>query len=66
MDELKRVFEARRSVNFFDPKKGLENALLEKIINLASLVPSAFNLQPWELIAVKSADAKKRLFPLTN
>lgn len=66
MTDLKQIFEVRRSINFFDAKKGLDNGLLEKIIDLASLAPSAFNLQPWELIAVKSDEAKKRLYPLTN
>ncbi len=66
MTDLKQIFEARRSINFFDPEKKLEDGLLEKIINLASLAPSAFNLQPWELIAVMSEEAKRKLFPLTN
>ncbi len=66
MTDLKAIFEARRSVNFFDRHKDLEAGVLERIIALASLVPSAFNLQPWELIAVKSEAAKQRLYPLTN
>jgi nitroreductase len=66
MKDLQQVFEERRSVNFFDAKKALDDKTLENIINLASTAPSAFNLQPWELIAVKSVHAKKRLYPLTN
>lgn len=64
--DLQKVFEERRSVNFFNPERKLPDELLRKIINLASLTPSAFNLQPWEIIAVKSETAKERLFPLTN
>jgi len=60
--ELKKVFEERRSINFFDVNKGVEDGLLKDIINLAVLAPSAFNLQPWEIIAVKSKAAKDRLF----
>jgi putative NAD(P)H nitroreductase len=66
MTDLKEIFEARRSVNFFDGKKTLESGVLENIINLAVLVPSAFNLQPWELIAVKSVEAKKKLYALAS
>jgi nitroreductase len=66
MTDLKQIFEARRSINFFDVKKGLSTEVLEEIINLANLAPSAFNLQPWEIIAVKSDDAKKRLLPLAS
>lgn len=44
MADLKQIFEERRSINFFDVNKELENGVLENIINLASLAPSAFNL----------------------
>ncbi len=63
---LKEVFEERRSINFFDTNKGVEDALLKNIINLAVLAPSAFNLQPWEIIAVKSKEAKERLYKLSS
>ena len=66
MTDLKELFEARRSVNFFNKQKGLADEVLQNIINLASLAPSAFNLQPWEIIAVKSENAKKRLYPLAS
>ncbi|MBZ9687144.1 nitroreductase family protein [Clostridium estertheticum] len=63
---LKQVYEDRRSINFFDTNKGVEDGLLKDIINLAVLAPSAFNLQPWEIIAVKTVDAKERLHKLSN
>lgn len=62
--DLLKVFEERRSVNFFNPDRKLTDDLLRKIINLAALAPSAFNLQPWEIIAVKSEAAKEKLYPL--
>jgi len=58
---LKEVYEARRAINFFDTNKGVEDGLLKDIINIAVLAPSAFNLQPWEIIAVKSKEGKERL-----
>ncbi|MBU3199414.1 nitroreductase family protein [Clostridium estertheticum] len=58
---LKEVYEGRRAINFFDTNKGVEDGLLKDIINLAVLAPSAFNLQPWEIIAVKSKVGKERL-----
>ncbi|HEX3045027.1 MAG TPA: nitroreductase family protein [Bacillota bacterium] len=63
--DLKQVFEERRSVNFFKPAPIPED-VLRNIIQLATLVPSAFNLQPWEIIAVKSTAAKARLFQLAS
>ncbi|NOY95320.1 MAG: nitroreductase family protein [Chlorobi bacterium] len=64
--ETKTLFRERRSANFFDKNKELEQTLLEEIINLAVLAPSAFNLQPWRIIAVKTQESKKRLFNLSN
>lgn len=54
----------RRSVNFFDPNKELDEETFHKIMELASLAPSSFNLQPWRVIAVKSRKEKERLLPL--
>jgi putative NAD(P)H nitroreductase len=64
--ETKNLFEQRRSVNFFDPNKGLEDVKLKEIINLAVLAPSAFNLQPWRIIAVKTAENREKLCTLSN
>lgn len=60
------IFENRRSVNFFDKTKDISNDLLKKIIERATLAPSAFNLQPWEIIAVRSEEAKQKLFETSN
>lgn len=64
--ETKTLFLERRSVNFFDANKDLKVDTLKQIIDLAVLAPSAFNLQPWRIIAVKSAEAKQQLFDLSN
>src|SRR5690349_7432961 len=64
--ELEKIYENRRSVNFFDTSKPLEDSTLKDIINLAVLAPSGFNLQPWQVIAVKSKEAKERLYKLSN
>jgi putative NAD(P)H nitroreductase len=37
MTDLKQIFEARRSVNFFNKQKELTDEVLKNIINLASL-----------------------------
>lgn len=59
---FKDVVSKRRSVNFFDPNKELDLKLFEDIINESVLAPSAFNLQPWKIIAVQSPEAKEKLF----
>lgn len=60
------IFEQRRSINFFNPHKEIKEEVLKDIINLAVLAPSAFNLQPWQVIAVKSKEAKEKLFKLSS
>ncbi len=59
-ENLKIILE-RRSITFFDKTKEIEDELLIKIVELASLAPSSYNLQPWEVIIVKSKENKKKL-----
>ncbi|MFA6830808.1 MAG: nitroreductase family protein [Bacteroidaceae bacterium] len=59
--DYKKVNQSRRSINFFDTEKKVGVELLKEIINDAVLAPSAFNLQPWSIIAVKSDEGKKKL-----
>ena len=58
--EFKDVMKQRRAVNFFDPTKDITDAQLKEIIETASLAPSGFNLQPWQVIIVKDK-AKKEI-----
>ncbi|MBN2656793.1 MAG: nitroreductase family protein [Spirochaetales bacterium] len=62
---MSSIFD-RRSVNFFDSSRDINDDLLKQIIDLASTAPSAFNLQPWDIIAVRTAEAKEKLHRLTG
>jgi nitroreductase len=64
--ETRTVLQSRRSVNFFDKNKEIQEETLKEIINLAVLCPSAFNLQPWRIIAIKSLESKRKLYELSN
>lgn len=64
--ETKNLFIDRRSINYFDANKKIDDNILKEIINLAVLAPSAFNLQPWRIIIVKSDEQKKKLLALSN
>ena len=59
--EFRTLMETRRSVNFFDPEKQVTEDELRKVVGLATLIPSSFNLQPWNLIVVRSAEDRARL-----
>lgn len=47
------------------PKRTLSDQEITELIKLATLAPSAFNLQNCRLVAVRSEAAKMRLLPLT-
>ena len=64
--DTKTLFNERRSVNFFDKSKSIDENLLKEIIDMAVLAPSGFNLQPWRIIAIKSDSAKTKLLGLAN
>jgi nitroreductase len=62
--ETKKLFEERRSVNSFNPDKKFDRETLKKIIEMATLTPSAYNLQPWRIIVAESDEAKEKLMKL--
>ena len=51
----------RRATRRFDPSQALDEATLKTLLKLATLAPSAFNLQPWRFLVVRSAGGRKRL-----
>jgi len=51
----------RRAINFFDPRRTIPDETLHELFRLASLAPSSFNLQPWEVIVVNDPERKKIL-----
>jgi len=59
--EYRNVVEKRRSVNFFDPNRPVPEETIKKLVELAAMAPSSFNLQPWNLMVLKDMEAKSRL-----
>lgn len=55
---------SRRSVNYFDKDKDLDMRLVKRVIAESFQAPSAYNLQPWRIILVKSDEAKEKLYDL--
>ncbi len=60
-EECLRYIKERRSITFFDPDREVPDEVIKEILNLAALAPSGYNLQPWEVIVVKSREKKKKL-----
>ena len=57
---IKKIIEERTSVSKYNEYE-MSNETIEELVRLASLSPSAYNLQNWHFIAVQSNDAKRRL-----
>lgn len=60
MDLLTAIKE-RRSINFFEPGKSIPESKLKELLDIASLSPSSFNLQPWKVWVVTKPEHKKAL-----
>ncbi|MFD1328823.1 nitroreductase family protein [Mycoplana ramosa] len=55
------LIERRISANLFDASHTLADAEIETLVHLATRAPTAYNLQNWRFIAVRTPDAKARL-----
>lgn len=55
------AIEQRISANFFDASRPLSDAQIEALTALATRAPTAYNLQNWRFIAVRTTQAKARL-----
>ena len=64
MSDIDYLIRSRVSANSYDKSHRLTEADISELIGLATLAPSAFNLQNWRFVAVHSDEAKQRLLPL--
>lgn len=60
MDVIQAIRD-RRSINFFDTAKTVQDEKLRELLEIANLSPSSFNLQPWKVVVVKDPERKKVL-----
>ncbi len=60
-EECLRYIKERRSVIHFDPTREVPEEIIREIMAIASLSPSSYNLQPWEVVVVKSREMKAKL-----
>jgi nitroreductase len=61
---IAELIHARTSASNYDASRSLTPADIAELIGLATQAPSAFNLQNWKFVAVRSAEGKARLLPL--
>jgi nitroreductase len=59
--ETIQTIKERRSINFFQPGRTISEEDLRKLLEIANLSPSSFNLQPWKVILIRDPEKKKAL-----
>jgi nitroreductase len=60
MNTLEAI-EARRAVKHYDPSFVMPEADERRLMELALLSPTSFNIQNWRFVVVRDAEQKKRL-----
>lgn len=55
------AIEARRSIKQFDPNHKMSEAEIEKLLSLAVLSPTAFNIQHWRFVRVEDKALREEL-----
>ncbi|HYI31061.1 MAG TPA: nitroreductase family protein [Bradyrhizobium sp.] len=55
------AIEERRTTVLFDTSRDISDEQVAELVRLATRAPTAFNLQNWRFIAVRTPDAKARL-----
>ncbi|AIO43125.1 nitroreductase family protein [Burkholderia cenocepacia] len=64
MPDIETLLKSRISTNKYDSARSLTDQQIDELIQLATTAPSAFNLQNWKFVAVRSAVGKAKLLPL--
>ena len=55
------AIKARRAVKHFDPDHRMTDEEIHKLLSLAILSPTAFNIQNWRFVVVTDPDLRKRI-----
>lgn len=60
------LIDTRVSANHFDPARAVTESEIAELIRLATRAPTAYNLQNWRFIAVRTAERKADLRALAH
>lgn len=56
-----QAIEARRAVKHYDPNHRMTDAEIGKLMELARLAPTAFNIQNWRFVLVRDPELRKQI-----
>lgn len=60
MDVLTAIAE-RRSIKYYDPNHVMSDEEIGRLLSLAMLAPSAFNLQHWRFVLVRDPEVRRQI-----
>jgi len=58
---VSKAIELRRAVKVYDPKHRMSEAEIEKLMSLAMLSPTAWNIQNWRFVLVRDPELRKQV-----
>ncbi len=58
---ISSAIETRRAVKGFDPQHQMTDAEVERLMSLAMLSPTAFNIQNWRFVLVRNMELRKQV-----
>lgn len=64
--DVRHAIEQRRSVKRYEPGREIGEEEIRELLRLATLAPSAWNLQHWHFIVVRGSEQKERLRQAAN
>lgn len=59
--EVIEAIETRRSVKQFDPRHEMREEEIQRLLSLALLSPTAFNIQHWRFVLVKDKQLREKI-----
>jgi nitroreductase len=58
---VSQAIETRRSIKAYDPEHRMSEAEMERLMSLAMLSPTAFNIQNWRFVLVRDPELRKQI-----
>lgn len=59
--QTEEAISSRRAVKHFDPDHRMSDDEIKKLLSLASLSPTAFNIQNWRFVVVSDPELRKQI-----
>lgn len=59
--EVWKAIETRRAIKGYDPEHRMSEAEIDKLMSLAMLSPTAWNIQNWRFVLVRDPEQRKKI-----